>query len=188
MIYLLTKNAKYYYDAEAIQEPYAEVTLPRQLRGVSEGNKWKDGADGQTRHTMNQPRENLNHSFYKYTGTAQKDYSSAIAQDPSETKRRILESMKTKGGANKKDVWTINTANCPEAHFATFPEEIPRLCIAAGSKKGQIILDPFAGSGTTGEVALRMERKFIGIELNETYTRELIKPRLNSVMPLFQKL
>ena len=62
-----------------------------------------------------------------------------------------------------------------------FPAEIPRRCIAAGSKQGDIVIDPFCGSGTTGETALRMGRKFIGIELNKDYVNNLIIPRLEKV-------
>jgi DNA modification methylase len=70
---------------------------------------------------------------------------------------------------NKRSVWTIATQPYAEAHFATFPEEIPKLCILAGSRPGDLILDPFAGSGTTGQVALELGRKAILIELNSAY-------------------
>jgi DNA modification methylase len=74
-------------------------------------------------------------------------------------------------GRNKRSVWTIPTQPYAEAHFATFPEEIPKLCILAGSKPGDTVLDPFAGSGTTGQVALELGRKVILIELNPEYMR-----------------
>ena len=72
-------------------------------------------------------------------------------------------------GRNKRSVWTITTKPYKEAHFAVFPPKIPELCIKAGSKEGDIVLDPFFGSGTTGEVAERFGRDYIGIELNEGY-------------------
>jgi DNA modification methylase len=72
---------------------------------------------------------------------------------------------------NKRDVWSINTAQSGEAHFAVFPEKIPEFCIKAGTKEGDTVLDPFMGSGTTGNVAKRLSRKWIGIELNEDYAR-----------------
>ena len=75
---------------------------------------------------------------------------------------------------NKRDVWSINTAQSSEAHFAVFPEKIPELCIKAGSKEGDTVFDPFMGSGTTAVVAQKLGRKWIGFELNEKYT-ELIK-------------
>ena len=72
---------------------------------------------------------------------------------------------------NKRDVWSINTAQSGEAHFAVFPEKIPELCIKAGTKEGDVVLDPFMGSGTTANVAKRLGREWIGIELNEDYAR-----------------
>ena len=78
---------------------------------------------------------------------------------------------------NKRDVWTVATAPFKEAHFATFPPKLIEPCILAGSKPGDIVLDPFAGSGTTGVVALWHKRDFIGIELNPDYIT-LINKRL----------
>ena len=74
---------------------------------------------------------------------------------------------------NKRDVWTINTAQSGEAHFAVFPTRIPELCIKAGTKEGDTVLDPFMGSGTTALVAQKLGRKWIGFELNDKYA-ELI--------------
>jgi DNA modification methylase len=70
---------------------------------------------------------------------------------------------------NRRSVWTITTKPYSEAHFATFPPELPRLCIMAGSKKGDTVLDPFFGAGTTGLVADQLGRDCIGIELNREY-------------------
>ena len=80
-------------------------------------------------------------------------------------------------GRNKRSVWTINTQPYKEAHFATFPKKLPELCIKAGSKEGDIILDPFFGSGTTGYMAQKLGRRWIGIELNEEYIK-IAKKRL----------
>ena len=71
---------------------------------------------------------------------------------------------------NKRDVWSMNTASSKEAHFAVFPPKIPELCIKAGSKEGDIVLDPFMGSGTTAVVAQKLGRKWIGFELNDKYS------------------
>jgi len=70
---------------------------------------------------------------------------------------------------NKRSVWTITTKSYSEAHFAVFPQELIEPCILAGSKTGDVVLDPFFGSGTTGEVAERFGRNYVGIELNEDY-------------------
>lgn len=89
-------------------------------------------------------------------------------------------------GSNKRDVWTVAPANYPEAHFATFPPDLIRPCILAGSKPGDTVLDPFGGSGTVGQVALEYGRKSILIELNPEYI-PLIKQRTN-VTPGFPTL
>lgn len=75
------------------------------------------------------------------------------------------------GFRNKRSVWTIATQPYSGAHFATFPEELPKLCILAGSNPGDTVLDPFAGSGTTGKVALELSRSATLIELNQQYIK-----------------
>lgn len=87
---------------------------------------------------------------------------------------------------NRRSVWTIATRPYPEAHFATFPEKLVEPCILAGSRPGDVVLDPFAGSGTTLAVAERLQREAIGIELNSDYIR-LIHQRLqrNQVQMVF---
>lgn len=84
------------------------------------------------------------------------------------------------GRRNKRDVWKIATRPYKEAHFATFPEQLIEPCILAGSRPNGIVLDPFFGSGTTGVVAEKFGRRYIGIELNEEYV-ELAKKRLDGV-------
>lgn len=74
-------------------------------------------------------------------------------------------------GRNQRNVWHLGPEPYAEAHFATFPTEIPRRAIMAGSRPGDMILDPFNGSGTTGAVALQHDRRYIGIELNPEYVR-----------------
>ena len=70
---------------------------------------------------------------------------------------------------NRRSVWTVNTQPYPEAHFATFPEKLVEPCILAGTKPGDLVLDPFAGSGTVGVVARKHGRRFVGVELNPVY-------------------
>jgi DNA modification methylase len=80
---------------------------------------------------------------------------------------------------NKRDVWTVAPAKYPEAHFATYPPALIQPCILAGTKPGDVVLDPFGGSGTTGQVALELGRHAILIELNPDYEK-LIKKRTNT--------
>jgi len=80
-------------------------------------------------------------------------------------------------GRNKRTVWKIPTQPFPEAHFAVYPEKLCETPILAGCPKGGIVLDPFMGSGTTGLVARKLGRNYIGIELNKEYI-ELAEKRL----------
>ena len=80
-------------------------------------------------------------------------------------------------GRNRRSVWTINTQPYAEAHFATFPDALVAPCVMAGTKEGDLVLDPFMGSGTTAIVAVRARRHFVGIELNPKYV-EMAERRL----------
>ena len=77
----------------------------------------------------------------------------------------------------RKSVWQINTEPFPEAHFATFPRALVEPCVLASSKPGDVVLDPFIGSGTVGEVAVNNGRNFVGCELNGDYI-EIAEQRL----------
>ena len=70
---------------------------------------------------------------------------------------------------NRRSVWTVATRPYKGAHFATFPPDLIEPCILAGSRPGDIVLDPFMGSGTTAEVAIKHGRQYMGCELNEEY-------------------
>lgn len=166
-IFLLTKSERYQYDAAAIREPAS----PDLIKQVEEG----------------------------YNGHAIKDYLAANVQDASATKSRIINGArkridKQRGhsrrhagfndkwdaltpaeqallGSNKRDVWSVAPANYREAHFATFPPDLVKPCILAGTKPGDVVLDPFGGSGTTGMVALELGRRAVLVELNPDYAK-----------------
>ena len=96
----------------------------------------------------------------------------AECNHPSIFKRQengIISQEAGNGMANKRSVWSVNTSTFKGAHFATYPPELIEPCILAGSKVGDIVLDPFFGSGTTGQVAQQLGRKWIGCELNKEY-------------------
>ena len=76
-----------------------------------------------------------------------------------------------KNGRNKRTVWQINTRPLKEAHFATFPEELCKTPILSGCPENGIVLDMFMGAGTTGLVARKLNRNYIGIELNADYIK-----------------
>lgn len=178
-IFLLSKSPRYYYDSAAIRNPPS----PDLIKQVEEG----------------------------YNGHAVKDYLASNVQDASATKSRIIDGArkridKQRGhsrrhagfndkwdaltpaeqnmlGSNKRNVWTVAPANYREAHFATFPPKLIEPCVLAGCPVGGTVLDPFAGSGTTGMVAKQHGRNAVLIELNPEY-ENLIQQRcgLNSTL------
>jgi len=91
------------------------------------------------------------------------------------------------GRRNKRSVWSIATAQFKYAHHATFPEKLAEPCILAGCPEGGTILDPFAGSGTTGIVAKRLRRNFIGIEINLEYWKMAVN-RIAGTVPQFEQI
>ncbi len=93
----------------------------------------------------------------------------AAARPPGSNPRTLARLDYSERGRNKRSVWTVHTQPYAEAHFATFPPRLIEPCVIAGCPAGGVILDPFAGAGTTGLVAKKHGRRFIGIELNPDY-------------------
>lgn len=158
-IFLLSKSKKYYYDNEAIKEP---VTWNAHSRGNGVNPKakipagWDTGPGGHT---------NLNG---RYKSKQNESFSSAISG--------IVEKR------NKRSVWTVLKYPFPEAHFATFPPDLIKPCVLAGCPSGGVVLDPFAGSGTTLYVSKEFGRKSIGIELKEDYCKLILKRTQQEVL------
>lgn len=113
-----------------------------------------------------------------YTGNATKDYDSQLAQNPSDSKRRILESMKKRGGRLKRCVWSINNKPSRTSHTATFPKELIQNIISSSCPENGIVLDPFCGSGISCLVAKELNRNYIGIDLNDEFCK-ISRERLN---------
>ncbi|CAB4135051.1 COG0863 DNA modification methylase [uncultured Caudovirales phage] len=86
--------------------------------------------------------------------------------------------------ANKRSVWSVNTKPYSGAHFAVYPEELISPCVLAGSRAGDIVLDPFMGSGTTAALAIKHGRRYLGCELNRDY-ESLQKERIEGATDLF---
>lgn len=81
-------------------------------------------------------------------------------------------------GRNARTVWEIANQSYRGAHFATFPPEIAKRAILAGSRQGDLVLDPFVGSGTSGVVAVEHGRRFVGVDISEEYVRALAAARI----------
>ena len=90
-------------------------------------------------------------------------------------------------GRNARSVWTIPTQPYPGAHFAVMPPALADRCIRAGSRVADVVLDPFAGAGTTGMVARRLRRSFVGCELNPTFA-EMARQRIDADAPLLNRM
>jgi DNA modification methylase len=87
----------------------------------------------------------------------------------------------------KRSVWEVTTKPYKGSHFAVYPPELIEPCIIAGSREGDIILDPFMGSGTTAAVAKSLGRNYIGCELHEEYGK-LIEKRVSETVGLLEFL
>lgn len=156
-IFLLSKMPNYYYDSESISEPISESSTKRYMQNIESQN----GSNRQPGKTNGNMKDALpRFGGIKYGGCMREEARTKSGNLYIPTLRR-----------NKRDVWSVSTAHFKGAHFATFPEELVRPCILAGSEPGDIVLDPFAGSGTTGVVAVQEGRDFIGIDLNPEYVK-----------------
>lgn len=171
-VFHFSKNARYYYDYEAVLEPAAyDGRKDTKFKGSV-----KYAEDGQTSHAKGNDR--WPNSLQ--TGRTGEPHSGYHNPDGS---LRVTLNKDGQPARNKRSVWTVCTEPYPGAHFATYPPDLITPCILAGSAPGDKILDPFNGSGTTGEVALMYQRSYIGIELNPKYIK-LTEERLQGVQPV----
>ena len=158
-LFMFAVTPKYYYDADAIREPHVTFTEKSRMRG------------------------GRNH-FGKVGGTpeAGKNAGNSNLHDG-----RWDQAFNPKG-RNKRTVWEIPLSKFREAHFAVYPEKLVETCILASTREQDFVLDPFTGSGTTGVVASRLSRKFVGVELVSEY-RIMAQNRIDdacSQLGLFQ--
>lgn len=160
---MLTKGPDPFYNEPAVRQPYVPSTI-REI-GIAYRNPSKRTRIG---------------------GEEVSLYEIAGAQDPSDTKRRIIASLAERGGSMLPDVWYLATGNGEGAHVAVFPDKLPEICITASTRPGDLVLDPFAGSGTTLGVARRLGRRSIGIELNPRYV-ELARRRSTADVPQLER-
>jgi len=155
-VFLLSKSATYFYDADAIAVPakYADEA------------KYDNGQNGHGGGVSHAGQGSSTRKFRKSDKQRGHGRRHAGFNDRWDHMERTEQCS---GMRNRRTVWTITTKPYAEAHFATFPPELPTLCIKAGCPEGGTVLDPFAGSGTTLWVAKEHGRKGVGIELNPEY-------------------
>ena len=122
---------------------------------------------------MLEPAKYAGHKKTTYNGSPKylNNASGLRTQSLSKGGDRYPNRIDTVPARNKRSVWTVPTRGFKGAHFATFPPDLIRPCIAAGSPSDGVVLDPFMGAGTTALVARELGRNYVGIELNEEYVR-----------------
>ena len=158
-IFMLAKSKKYYYNNEAIKEPGIYMDTTRDAKPQDRRIVYKD-YDGK------------NHDKQRDHGRRHCGFNDRW---DAMTKFEQCGAMR-----NKRDVWTVSTKSFSEAHFAVFPEDLIFPCILAGCPDDGVVLDPFFGAGTTGVVCKKLNRKYIGIELNPKYV-EMAERRIMQV-------
>lgn len=169
-IFLFVKQAKYFFNLEAVKVPMKASTLKRALR---DNRTEKDVYAGLSLENWRRWVEKVR----KKVGMEREAVSGMrLPPEPGEWEVRDLL-------ANPGDVWSISTKPFKGKHFAVFPPEIPMMCILAGCPEGGVVLDPFAGSGTTLVVAKKLGRKYVGIEIVEEYVK-ICEERLREVNEL----
>lgn len=165
-IFLLAKSERYYFDAGAIKEPA--------VAGHAPGNHSHKGATAYEQEEGEHHRTKAGLVAY-----AQRQRDSWNGSSFGKGKTKEHQANRTQSDAdrgdhdsqnrNKRSVWTVATTHYSGAHFATFPPKLIEPCILAGAPAGGVVLDPFYGSGTTGQVSQALGRQFIGCELNPAY-------------------
>lgn len=140
-IFLLSKSDKYFFDSEAMRERGVMTA------GDSAGSRQRDT---RSTHGVGGGNDGIN-----------------------KAKEKLRQELIEKGYTtrNRRSVWTVTTKPYKGAHFATFPPDLIEPCILAGSRSGDIVLDPFMGSGTTAQVAVENNRRYLGCELNPEYEK-----------------
>jgi DNA modification methylase len=154
-IFLFAKSDDYFYDVDAIREPHVTFTEQSKMRG---GRNHIGKRDGTPENGKNKGNPNLHNSRWDQ------------AFHPL--------------GRNKRTVWEIPLGKFRGSHFAVFPEQLVEYCVLAGTSEKNLILDPFMGSGTTGVVARRLRRHFLGLELVPEYAEMALARIARVQLPL----
>jgi len=149
-IFMLSKSARYFFNNDAIREPWEGEAAKAVAMGTKEVGQRGINASARRGLTDGQATQFKKQGHSGYFGADGKCLLNPL-------------------GANKRSVWRVATRPYKGAHFATFPPALIEPCILATSRPGDIVLDPFMGSGTTAQVALQHGRQYMGCELNPEY-------------------
>jgi DNA modification methylase len=158
LVFMFARSPRYWFDLDAVREPLAGEFLASGARN---------------------PRFGRAGGLLPYESRGERREQPAEQGIGVAFSRNSFNKPLNDAGRNPGDVWTIPTQPFPAAHFAVMAPELARRCIVAGCRPGGTVLDPFCGSGTTGMVALKHGRRFVGIDLNATYLDLALRTRLN---------
>lgn len=161
-IFLLSKSRQYYFDHESIQEPAKPESIDRYKYEFMTGKEQANFRPGGASNTAGMKTPQFKHKNLQENGQHNHSMHERRAQGLPDEQYMVR---------NKRDVWTVSTKPYSGAHFATFPEDLIKPCILAGSREGDLVLDPFNGAATTGVVCKRLKRDYLGIELNPEYVK-----------------
>ena len=139
-LFMFAATPNYYYDADAIREPHVTFTEKSKMRG---GRSHFGKVGGTPEAGKNAGNGNLHDGRWDQ------------AFNPK--------------GRNKRTVWEIPLSKFRDTHFAVYPEKLVETCILASTREDDFVFDPFTGSGTTGVVANKLSRRFVGVELVREY-------------------
>lgn len=167
-VFMFSKNARYYYNHLAIATPLSESAIRRLNQGIA-GQRGSSRVYGK----KNGPMKAAFTSAKKGDGHGRRYEGMNGRFDQSEIKV-----------ANRKSVWPMATAMSKEQHFASYPAAIPNLCIRASTREGDVVLDPFTGTGTTLMQASVLACRYIGFDLNPKYVG-IARRRLRKLEGLF---
>lgn len=180
-LFLMTRSERYYFDTDAIKEPATYGPEPRGV-GFGHGTDAEErgrgrvrvpgnvnAAKGQAAYEAGDDRHRTKAGLQAYAQKVREsvkrgDFNGKTNELTGREAFRAITEMR-----NKRSVWTVATQAYAGAHFATFPEALVEPCILAGSRPGDIVFDPFMGSGTVASVAQRLGRRWLGAELNPEY-------------------
>jgi DNA modification methylase len=184
-VFMLSKSARYFYDHEAVRTA-PKATTQTQLAKPYLGESTKDHAVNGVQNASDIKRRIVE----KARKPPSPKYVDADGQNNADIKARYYDKQRGHSrrhdgfndrwdamenseqmaeGGNLRSVWWISPAQSKDAHFAVMPDALAEICIRAGSREGDTILDPFGGAGTTALVADRLGRNAVSIELNPDY-------------------
>ena len=170
-VFMFSKSERYYYDHLAIATPLSQSARLRMQQKFAD-QRGSNRAWGKANGPM------------KAAFTRGKQDGHGRRHEGFNERRAAVQKIPMV--ANRKSVWLIATAMSKEEHYASFPAAIPELCIKAASREGEVVLDPFAGTGTTLLQASILGRRYMGFDLNERYVA-MARRRLKELEGIFYR-